>query len=290
MSVTPLNLSFEFFPPRTEKGEIKLQATLNELQSYRPEFYSVTFGAGGSTRDKTLETVSHIQQQGLVDASPHISCIGATRESIAELLDLYRAQGISRLVALRGDMPSGMRDPGDFLHASDLVRFIRETTGDAFSIAVAAYPETHPQARNLLTDLQNFKVKMDSGADFAITQYFYTLDAFWYFREACQAVGIDKPIIPGIMPILNFENLVRFSQNCGAEIPRWVHQVMQAYDGDVQTQQDYGVDLVTRLCEQLLAEGVDGLHFYTMNQSRLSLRILDNLGLTPVEMPDQAQA
>jgi len=289
MSISPLNLSFEFFPPRTEKGELNLAATLDELQGLQPEFFSVTFGAGGSTRDKTLETVSAIQQRGNVDACPHISCIGSTRESIAELLDLYQSLGIRRLVALRGDMPSGMRDPGDFHHASDLVRFIRETSGDHFRVAVAAYPETHPQAKNLLTDLQNFKLKMDQGADFAITQYFFNIDAFLYFREACHAVGIEKAIIPGIMPIVKFDNLVRFSQNCGAEIPRWVHQVMQAYDGDVETQQAYGVDLVTRLCERLLAEGVDGLHFYTMNQSRLSRQVLENLGIHPAAEAQSAQ-
>jgi methylenetetrahydrofolate reductase (NADPH) len=272
--------SFEFFPPRSEKGEEKLRKTRGALTELNPAYFSVTFGAGGSTRDRTFETVTQIQREGRVAVAPHLSCIGSSREQIAELLQAYREAGIRRLVALRGDIPSGMGDRGDLHYASELVRFIRETTGDHFHIEVAAYPEMHPQARNLLTDLEHFAEKVRAGADGAITQYFYNADAYLRFVDHCEAMGLEIPVVPGIMPIGNYDGIVRFSESCGAEIPRYVRKHMEAYRDDPDSQRAFGIDVVTDLCRRLVEAGAPGLHFYTLNQLEPTVRIWNNLGLS----------
>ena len=271
--------SFEFFPPKTEAGAEKLRAVQDQLAQVKPKFFSVTFGAGGSTRDRTFETVVDIQRSSGIDAAPHLSCIAATRESLREILDTYIQQGVTRIVALRGDMPSGMREPGEFRYANELVEFIREETGDRFHIEVAAYPEFHPQAPDALTDIENFKRKMDAGADSAITQYFFNLDAYLRFVESVEAMGVDAPIVPGIMPIINFSQLARFSDMCGAEIPRWLRKRLEAYGDDAESIQAFGHEVVTDLCRRLLEAGAPGLHFYTMNKAEPTLRIWDDLGL-----------
>ncbi len=279
MSKQDFNLSFEFFPPRTEAGKEKLVATRQALAATNPEFYSVTFGAGGSTRDNTLETVIDIQQKGGIDACPHLTCVGATNQEIIELLEQYRAHGIHRLVVLRGDLPSGMVAMGECKYAVDLVELVRDRFADYFSIAVAAYPEVHPDSKNLATDVDFFARKMKAGADLAITQYFYNAEGYFHFIDACQQKQIEPPVIPGIMPIGNFSSLKKFSRQCGAEIPRWIKKSMANYPDDIESQQKLGVEIVTRLCEKLIDNGAPGLHFYTMNQSRLSLQILKNLNL-----------
>ena len=269
--------SIEFFPPKTPEGVEKLRQTRRQLAQLKPRFFSVTFGAGGSTRDRTLETVLEIQAEGLQPA-PHLSCIGSTRESIRQILETYRAHGIRHIVALRGDLPSGMAETGEFRYASDLVAFIRQETGDWFEIEVAAYPEMHPQARNYREDLANFKRKVDAGANGAITQYFFNADAYFNFVDDCRALGVTLPIVPGIMPISNYTQLARFSSVCGAEIPRWLANKLEAYHDDASIRA-FGLDVVTGLCERLLAGGAPGLHFYTLNQAELTATIWQRLDL-----------
>jgi methylenetetrahydrofolate reductase (NADPH) len=270
--------SFEFFPPKTRTGELKLRAARDRLAALRPRFFSVTYGAGGSTREHTLETVLEIQRQGL-QAAPHLSCIGATRDQIREILTTYRDHGIRHMVALRGDIPSGMRGIGDFAYASELVEFIRAETGEHFHIEVAAYPEFHPEARDAKTDLANFETKIEAGADSAITQYFYNPDAYFRFVESCEVMGLDIPIVPGIMPIVNFTQLARFSDACGAEIPRWLRKRLEVFGDDLESLRAYGIDVVSELCRVLLEAGAPGLHVYTMNLATPTLAIWNNLGL-----------
>jgi methylenetetrahydrofolate reductase (NADPH) len=271
--------SFEFFPPKTEEGVARLTETQRQLAQLGPEFFSCTYGAGGTTRDRTLETVVAIQQSGQ-SAAPHLSCIGSSRESLKEVLEEYRSHGIRHIVALRGDLPSGMMSAGEFRYASDLVAFIRQETGDHFFIEVAAYPEVHPQARNAQEDLRHFKIKVDAGADSAITQYFYNADAYFHFVDECEALGMDIPIVPGIMPINNFSQLCRFSDACGAEIPRWIRSKMQGYGDDSASIKAFGLDIVTGLCDRLLSAGAPGLHFYTMNSAGHVSTIWQRLGLS----------
>ena len=270
--------SIEFFPPKTTEGVDKLRETRRQLAQLRPKFFSVTFGAGGSTRDRTLETVLEIQGEGLA-AAPHLSCIGSTRENIREILDTYKSHGIRHIVALRGDLPSGVADPGAFRYANELVAFIRQETGDWFEIEVAAYPEMHPQARGWREDLQNFKRKVDAGANAAITQYFFNADAYFNYVDECQEMGIAIPIVPGIMPISNYAQLARFSSMCGAEIPRWLAKKLESYYDDTASIKAFGLDFVTGLCDRLLQGGAPGLHFYTLNQAGLTSTIWQRLGL-----------
>ena len=271
-----LAISFEFFPPKTVEGVEKLRETRKELARFNPEFFSVTFGAGGSTRDRTMETVLEIQREGF-QAAPHISCISSGKTEIRDLLQAYQAHGISRLVALRGDVPSGEVSAGDFRYASELVEFIRQETGDHFFIEVAAYPEFHPEAKTPAADLQNLKRKMDAGANSAITQYFYNADAYFRFVEQCDDLGITIPIVPGIMPIYNITQLSRFSSICGAEIPRWLKLRLEEYGDDMASLRALGVDVVSELCETLLAGGAPSLHFYTLNQSATIATIISNI-------------
>ena len=270
--------SCEFFPPRTAEGMEKLRVTRRQLEQLGPRFFSVTFGAGGTTRDGTLETVLEIKREGF-DAAPHLSCIGATRESIAAILDRYKAGGIRQMVALRGDMPSGTLEAGDFQYASELIAFIRQRTGDWFRIEAAAYPEVHPQARSPQDDLNNFKRKVDAGANAGITQYFYNADAYFRFRDDVEALGVSIPIVPGIMPIASFTQLARFSDMCGAEIPRWMRLKLQSYGDDRASIRSFGLDVVTDLCDRLLSQGAPGLHFYTLNMAGLTSTIWQRLGL-----------
>ncbi len=271
-------LSIEFFPPTTPEGTEKLRATREKLAVLQPAFFSVTYGAGGSTRERTFATVKEIAASGC-EAAPHLSCIGSTREGIRAILQEYADAGIRRIVALRGDLPSGVGDPGEFRYANELVEFIRRETGDRFRIEVAAYPEWHPQARSPRDDLLAFKRKADAGADSAITQYFYNLDAYLNFVDAARRLGIDIPIVPGIMPIGTFSKLARFSDACGAEIPRWMRKTFESYGDDSASVRAFGLDVVTRLCEQLIAAGAPGLHFYSMNQAGLTTEICRRLGL-----------
>jgi len=270
--------SFEFFPPRTDEGVEKLRVTRAQLAQLKPRFFSVTFGAGGSTRERTLETAVEIQQQGF-EAAPHISCVGSSQESIRGVLEQYRSHGIRHIVALRGDLPSGTVDAGTFRYASELVAFIRGTTGNHFHIEVACYPEYHPQAASPAADLANFKRKIDAGANSAITQYFYNTDAYFRFVESCEDIGIKVPIVPGVMPISNFTQLARFSDACGAEIPRWIRLRMQAFGDDRASIRAFGLDVVTELCDRLLAGGAPGLHFYTLNMAGLTSTLWQRLGL-----------
>ncbi|MBI4937193.1 MAG: methylenetetrahydrofolate reductase [NAD(P)H] [Nitrosomonadales bacterium] len=270
--------SFEFFPPQTPEGTEKLTATRKRLALLKPAFFSVTFGAGGSTQDRTFDIVRQIQDDGH-NAAPHLSCVGSTRERIRAILNNYKEMGISRIVALRGDLPSGMASIGEFQYANELVSFIRAETGAHFHIEVAAYPEFHPQAKSPRDDMLNFKRKMNAGADSAITQYFYNADAYFRFAEEIRKLGITAPIVPGIMPILRFSQLARFSDACGAEIPRWMRKTMEGFGDDVDSVQAFGLDVVTQLCEKLLAGGAPGLHFYTLNQAEPSIEIWKRLGL-----------
>lgn len=272
--------SFEFFPPKTQAGMEKLLNVRNQLAQRNPHFFSVTYGAGGSTRDRTVESVLTLNQQGIATA-PHLSCIGTSKSSVAELLDLYQEHNIRRIVALRGDMPSGMGigDAGEMKYASELVSFIRQHSGEHFLIEVAAYPEAHPQAISAETDLLNFQRKVEAGASSAITQYFYSADAYYYFIEKCEQKGINIPIVPGIMPITNYTKLMRFSEMCGAEIPRWIRKQLEAYADDTDSIVSFGEEVVSRMCEQLLDAGAPGLHFYTLNQAKPALAVWDNLGL-----------
>ncbi len=256
----------------------KLRTTRAQLAQLKPRFFSVTFGAGGSTRERTLETVVEIQQQGF-EAAPHISCIGSSRESLAAVLEQYKAEGIRHIVALRGDLPSGTGDAGTFRYASELVAFIRETTGDYFQIEVACYPEFHPQAASPAADLANFKRKIEAGANSAITQYFYNADAYFRFVDSCEQSGICVPIVPGIMPISTFSQLARFSDACGAEIPRWIRLKLASFGDDRASIRAFGLDVVTELCDRLLAAGAPGLHFYTLNMAGLTTTLWQRLGL-----------
>ena len=271
-------ISFEFFPPKTADGIANLRETRVRLAQFKPEFFSVTFGAGGSTTDRTKESVFEIQAEGH-QAAPHISCISSSKEEIRELLTAYKAHNIKRLVTLRGDVPSGEVSVGDFKYANELVTFIRQETGDWFHLEVAAYPEFHPESLSAAKDMANFKRKIDAGANSAITQYFYNADAYFRFVESCQQAGITVPIVPGVMPIYNFTQLARFSGVCGAEIPRWLRLRLEAYADDMPSLRALGEDVVSDLCERLLAWGAPSLHFYTLNQSGIISNIINNIGL-----------
>ena len=277
MNNTPV-ISFEFFPPKTAEGMAKLHAAREQLAQLNPKFFSVTFGAGGSTRDRTLETVLEIKAHG-IEAAPHLSCISSTREEIRAILDEYRNNGIRRLVALRGDHPSGEVAASDFHYANELVEFVRAETGDWFQIEVAAYPEFHPEASSAKADLTSFKRKVDAGANAAITQYFYNTDAYFQFMDECEAMGIAIPVVPGVMPIYNFAQLSRFSAVCGAEIPRWLRQRLQDFGDDLPSLRAFGMDVVTEQCDRLLQGGAPGLHFYTLNQAGTITTICQRLGL-----------
>ena len=270
--------SCEFFPPKTDKGRETLRATLAALAPLKPDYFSCTYGAGGSTQDGTYETVRLIGEMG-AEAAPHITCIGSTGEKISGLLESYIKLGIRRIVALRGDLPPGQTHVGEFAHADELVAFIRKKTGDHFHIEVAAYPEMHPEAPSLQADLLNFRRKVEAGADAAITQYFFNPDAYLRFLDDCRGLGLDLPVVPGIMPITNYVQLARFSERCGAEIPRWIRTRLQGYGDDLEAIRGFGLDVVTRLCERLLAAGAPGLHFYTLNRADATLRIWRRLGL-----------
>jgi methylenetetrahydrofolate reductase (NADPH) len=272
-----LELSIEFFPPQTPEGMEKLRTTVTRLAALKPEFFSVTYGAGGSTRDRTLATVMEIAAQGH-SAAPHLSCIGSSRDGVREMLSIFTERGIRRIVALRGDLPSGMADAGEFRYANELVAFIRAETGARFHIEVAAYPEWHPQARSPREDLLNFKRKVDAGASSAITQYFYNADAYEHFVAQARALGVTVPIIPGIMPIASFSKLARFSDACGAEIPRWMRRKFESFGDDAESIRSFGLDVVTELCQRLIERGAPGLHFYSMNQASLALEICRRLG------------
>lgn len=274
------NISFEFFPPKTPEGIAKLREARAQLAQFNPKFFSVTFGAGGSTRDRTMDTVFEIQAEGY-EAAPHISCISSSKQEIKDLLTAYQAKGICRLVTLRGDIPSGEVSTGDFRYASELVSFIRQETGDAFQIEVAAYPEFHPEARSPSSDLKHFKQKVDAGANAAITQYFYNADAYFRFIEQTTALGINIPIIPGVMPIYNYTQLSRFSDVCGADIPRWLRLRLEDYGDDLASLRALGQDVVTELCQKLVDGGAPGLHFYTLNQAGIISNIMKNIGFKP---------
>lgn len=273
-----IDISFEFFPPKTPQGQEKLRVVRDELAAMNPAFFSVTYGAGGSTQERTITTVQEMREAG-INTAPHLSCVGSSTESLRELLHFYIEKGIDRIVALRGDLPSGMGSPGELRYANELVEFIRKETGDHFHLEVAAYPETHPQAASFEADLLNFKKKVDAGANSAITQYFFNPDSYFYYVERCQKLGIEIPVIPGIMPITNYSNLARFSDACGAEIPRWVRKQLEAYGDDSASIRQFGEEVITRLCEQLIAGGAPSLHFYTMNQTEPNRTICRNLGL-----------
>lgn len=277
-SVSPLKLSFEFFPPKTPEGIKALQQTAQDLTHVSPDFFSVTFGAGGSTREGTLEAVTKLQQTTIAIA-PHLACIGLTRAELISILQTYQSLGVKRIVALRGDMPSGMGQSCELKFANELVTLIRETTHNLFNIEVAAYPEVHPQAKNALDDLYHFKKKIDAGANSAITQYFFNPDSYFYFVDECVKQDISIPIIPGIMPITHFAKLVRFSTMCGAEIPRWIGKRLESYADDQESIQAFGLEVVYNLCERLINGGVSGLHFYTLNHADTSLKLIEMLSL-----------
>ena len=272
--------SFEFFPTKTEAGHEKLMDVARQLATYKPDFFSCTYGAGGSTRDRTLNTVLQLDGEIKVPTAPHLSCVGDSKAELRELLNLYKNAGIKRIVALRGDLPSGMgMASGELRYANELVEFIRTETGDHFHIEVAAYPEMHPQARNFESDIGNFVRKAKAGADSAITQYFFNADSYFYFVERVQKLGVDIPVVPGIMPITNYSKLARFSDACGAEIPRWVRKQLEAYGDDSDSIRAFGEQVITEMCERLLQGGAPGLHFYSMNLAGPSLAIWNNLDL-----------
>jgi methylenetetrahydrofolate reductase (NADPH) len=277
--MTGRTYSFEFFPPRTPAGKDKLRATWQQLGMLKPKFFSVTFGAGGSTQAGTLDTVLQIRHDGF-EAAPHISCVASTRAEIAAILDRYKSSGIRHIVALRGDLPSGVAMAGELRYASELVAFIRERTGDWFNIEVGCYPEYHPQTRYAADEVKNFRKKVDAGANAAITQYFYNADAYFRFVDECGAAGIRIPIVAGIMPIGNFAQLARFSDTCGAEIPRWMRLKFESFHDDSASIRAFGLDVVTALCDKLLAADAPGLHFYTLNQAALTTAIWERLGLS----------
>lgn len=274
----PRTLSFEFFPPKTPAGKAKLRETWKQLGQLKPKFFSCTYGAGGSTREGTLDTVLEIRAAGH-EAAPHISCVASSRADLKAQLDRYQAHGIRHIVALRGDLPSGLVSLGELRYANELVGFIRETTGDWFWIEVACYPEYHPETRSAADEIRNFKRKIEAGANSAITQYFYNADAYFRFVDECEAAGIDIPIVPGIMPIGNFAQLARFSDACGAEIPRWLRIRLENFRDDTASIRALGLDVVTRLCDDLLRAGAPGLHFYTLNQAGLTTTIWQRLSL-----------
>ncbi len=272
--------SFELFPPKTPAGMEKLQANVAKMNRVGPRYFSVTYGAGGSTQERTFDTVDWLRSQG-IDTAPHLSCVGSSKEEIRGILQRYKGQGIRRIVALRGDLPSGMGlgGAGELSYANELVEFIRLETGDHFHIEVAAYPEFHPQARNAQSDLNNFKRKVDAGANAAITQYFYSAHAYYAFVESCRRMGVEIPIGPGIMPITNYTSLMRFSDACGAEIPRWVRKRLEGFGDDLESIRGFGHEVVFDLCQRLLEHDAPGLHFYSMNQSGPALRLWRDLGL-----------
>ncbi|MFJ2994265.1 methylenetetrahydrofolate reductase [NAD(P)H] [Pandoraea sp. NPDC087047] len=276
--MTQPSFSFEFFPPKTAEGAEKLRATRQQLFPLGPKFVSVTFGAGGSTQQGTLDTVIEIQREG-VDAAPHLSCVGSTKESIRDILKTYRDNGIRHIVALRGDLPSGMGEIGEFRYASELVEFIRAQTGDWFHIEVAAYPEYHPQAKSPRLDLEHFANKVKAGADSAITQYFFNADAYFRFVDDASRLGVAVPIVPGIMPITNYSQMMRFSEMCGAEVPRWIAKRLEGFGDDRESIRAFGLDVVSALCERLLAGGAPGLHFYTLNAASATKAMWQRLGL-----------
>lgn len=271
-------VSFEFFPPNTPVGTEKLKTVVQDLRVLNPHYFSVTYGAGGSTREKTLSTVMDIAAAGY-EAAPHLSCVGSTRENIAEILATYRAQNIRRVVALRGDLPSGTATAGEFRYASELVAFIRETQGPDWQIEVAAYPEYHPQQRYAAKDLQHFAAKMRAGANSAITQFFFNPDAYFHFVDEVRKLGVDAPIVPGIMPFHNYARIAQFAARDGIEIPRWVALKMEGYMDDAASIREFGLEVMTRVCERLIAGGAPSIHFYTLNQSALTLALCKRLGL-----------
>ena len=270
------SVSFEFFPPRTEEGDLKLNETIKTLSQFNPEFFSVTFGAGGSTKTKTLETVLSIEASNN-NGVPHLSCISSSKEDIRSILSEYKSHDIKHLIALRGDNPSGAISHGDFKYANELISFIREETGEYFHIQAGAYPEYHPEAESATDDLNNFKRKIEAGANSAITQFFFNVDAYFKFIEECQKNSISVPIIPGIMPIYNIKQLSRFSANCGAEIPRWLRLKLESYGDDIVSLRAFGVDVISELCETLIQYGVPGIHFYTLNESGTITKIINNI-------------
>lgn len=272
------SFSAEFFPPKTDEGRSNLEETLAVLKTLAPEYISCTYGAGGTTQDGTFDTVQQIMRHG-VAAAPHITCIGSSRDKIAGLLQQYQAAGVTRIVALRGDLPDGMTDPGEFRFANELVSFIREQTGDHFHIEVAAYPEKHPQSASMQDDLLHFARKVEAGADAAITQYFFNADAWLRFVDDSERLGVSIPIVPGIMPITNYRQLARFSAGCGAEIPRWISTRLEGYGDDLEAIRDFGFDVTLQLCEQLLDAGAPGLHFYSMNRAEPTAQLWQALGL-----------
>jgi len=274
------SFSFEFFPPKTEKGIESLSKVRSTLAELNPDFFSVTYGAGGSTQDSTFKTVLDTQKETGISTAPHLSCVGSSKEQISDILTGYKNNGINRIVALRGDLPSGMQDIGELQYANELVEYIRKVTGDHFQIEVAAYPEMHPQATTYQSDIENFAKKMNAGADRAITQYFYNPDAYFHFVDSVAKSGINQPIIPGIMPITNFVKLARFSDATGAEIPRWLRKQMESYGDDMESIKKLGLEFVTDMCERLLTGGAPGLHFYSMNQVEPSMSIWKELGLS----------
>lgn len=268
-----MKISFEFFPPRTEKSQQALAQVRQELSLIQPEYFSVTFGAGGTTQDATLATVLDIQKEGVVSATPHLSCINSKKNNLIELLDQYKVAGINRIVVLRGDIPSGVRDIGDFHYANELVEFIKTHYNEQFHIKVAAYPEVHPQAKNTRTDLQYFANKVKAGANAAITQYFYNVDAYFRFVDEVEKLGINIPITPGIMPITNYIQLVRFSNMCGAKIPDWILEKLELYQDDIDSLSAFGLEVITNLCQTLKEQGVDSFHFYSMNRAQPCLKL-----------------
>ncbi|RLA05308.1 MAG: methylenetetrahydrofolate reductase [NAD(P)H] [Gammaproteobacteria bacterium] len=277
----PRRFSLEFFPTKTPEGADKVRAVRNQLAQLAPDYFSVTFGAGGSTRDGTIETVREISDEGAVIVAPHLSCVGSTRQEITDLVEGYRQMGVKNLVALRGDLPSGTGyGGGDFPFANDLVTFLREQWGDEFHIEVAAYPEFHPQAESAEADLLNFKRKVAAGADAAITQYFYNADAYFGFIDSIEKLGVEIPVVPGIMPITNFTQLARFSDACGAEIPRWIRRKLEAFGDDMAALRDFGHEVTLQLCQRLLEQGAPGLHFYSMNRLEPCQRLWTELGLS----------
>ncbi len=277
--ITAPQISCEFFPPKTDEGAAKLRSTWQALKAIDPAYFSVTYGAGGSTQERSFSTVSEIQRDSGVPAAPHLSCIGSTRAHIREILNDYKTQGIRRIVALRGDLPSGMGDPGELRYANELVEFIRTESSDWFHIEVAAYPEFHPQAASANADLAAFQRKVEAGADAAITQYFYNVDSYLRFMNDCLDRGIFIPIVPGIMPITNYTQLARFSDASGAEIPRWLRKRLETFGDDMESLRSFGLDVVSELCQQLLEAGAPGLHFYSMNQVEPTLSLWRGLNL-----------
>ncbi len=271
--------SVELFPPKTPAGEQNLAMALGPLAELRPAFFSVTFGAGGTTRSGTIETVAKTMAETGIETAPHLSCIEGTRESIGEFLDRYKDAGVRRIVALRGDLPSDMESPGEFCYATELIGFIRERTGDYFHIEVGCYPEFHPESESASTDLAHFRAKVEAGADSAMTQFFYNADAYFYFVDQVERMGVDIPIIPGIMPIWSYPQVARFSAGCGAEIPLWLKKRMESYGDDARSQQQLGIEFVSDLCQRLLDADAPGLHFYALNRAEPTSTIWSNLGL-----------